>query len=142
VRRAAYMGLVIVALTVVGVGCPGPAVVKTVPKTYDNLTKISYAYRKATDTLNRAPNSLNELLPYLKEHGEDTAAFLKSADDNEDFVILWGVDYRTAVPIPVMVHEKHGKGGKRQVLRGHNIFELTDEEFKAAPFPAGYKAPI
>ncbi len=115
--------------------------VGTAPKTYEHLEKISSAYHRATDSLGRAPANLEELKPFLSEYG-DPATLLRSPDDNEDYVILWGVDYRTALPYPVNAYEKHGVNGKRRVLRIRGILQLTDEEFRKAPFPDGYKCPL
>jgi hypothetical protein len=119
-------------------GCSGH-VAREVPLTYQNLRQVKDAYARATDKLDRPPANLEELMPFLKEMG-DPDALLKSTDDGEDFVILWGVDYRVQ-PAPVTIYEKTGKDGKRYVVRGRDIHRMNSEEFQAAPFPPGHQAP-
>ena len=143
VRRIFVLGILGLLLALTGGGCreqkPGVA-----PKTYDNLTKIGEAYMAATTTLNRGPSGIEELMPHLKDKG-DIAELKRSADDGEDFVILWGVDYRSyqaqGQPLPVIAYEKTGKNGKRHVLRVRYVFHLSDDEFQQVPFPAGKQPP-
>jgi len=71
---------------------------------------------------------------------------LRSPDDGDNYKIFWGVDALNAVPredgsFPVLAYEQGGKDGKRYVLETRYIVQMTDEEFKNAPFPAGYRAP-
>jgi hypothetical protein len=122
-------------------GCRSEPPVATAPPSYENLEKISSAYRKATDTLNRAPRNLQELLPFVQEYGEPEK-LLRSPGDNEEYVILYGVDYRTVQPFPVTIYEKNGVNGRRRVVRLQGVIELTDEELRNSPFPAGHKAPV
>jgi hypothetical protein len=141
VRHWTARVILLATVAVAGSGCRSH-IVGTAPKSYEQLGKIGSAYRKATDVLDRAPANLPELLPFLKEYGGDPATLLRSPDDNEDYVILWGVDYRSIQPLPVTVYEKIGVNGRRQVLRAHVALEMTDEEFRRAPFPPGYKCPL
>ena len=122
-------------------GCSDKPRVTEVPQAYKNLMIIRDAYFKATDKLQRPPANREELLPYLKESG-DPDEILKSANDGEEFVILYGVNYRTVQLQPVTVYEKKGRNGKRLVLRTKVIFTMNDEELKQAPFPPGQSAPI
>lgn len=109
-----------------------------------HLKKIGLAYIKATEKNNRAPANLKDLLPFLKDEG-DPDELLKSPGDGEPFVIFWDVDHRAyaieAKPLPVLVHEKTGSGGKRWVLRVNRSLHLTNEELQKEPFPPGQKAP-
>jgi hypothetical protein len=108
-----------------------------------SLRAINTAYMRATDKLNRGPANLNELLPYLKEQGEPEQ-LLRSTDDGQEFVILWGVDHRAAgagKKAPVIAYEKTGQGGKRYVLCARAVLHMTDEEFRQASFPPGHKLP-
>jgi hypothetical protein len=109
-----------------------------------SLRAINTAYTRATDKLNRPPANLKELLPYLKEQGEPDQ-LLRSTDDGQEFVILWGVDRRAAQgakkKAQVIAYEKTGSGGKRYVLCARAVLHMTDEEFHQAAFPAGHKPP-
>lgn len=127
-------------------GCGGgkPAA-KDAPAAYENLRKISSAYLQATNGLNRPPRSLDEIMTFLGKDG-NPEEILRSPEDGEPYVILWGVDYRTVQPgpggFPVLAYEQRGKGGKRYVLQVRNVSQLSDEEFKRAPFPPGHKPPF
>ena len=113
--------------------------VREVPLAYQNIRQVRDAYVLTTDKLGHPPANREELLPALKEMG-DPEKLLRSPDDGEEFVILWGVDPRDQ-PVPVMIYEKNGKGGKRHVVRGRDIVRMNDEDFKSGPFPAGQSAP-
>jgi len=114
------------------------------PGSTQNLRQIGAAYVKALDKLERPPNNVEELKPFLKEFG-DPATILRSPDDGQDYKILWGVDVRTAKGpngvMTVLAYEKDGKDGKRYVLIGRSVNHMTADEFRAAPFPPGHKAP-
>lgn len=110
------------------------------------LREISSAYVKATDSLGKPPANRAELLQYMGSEAQtDADAAFKSSNDGQEYVILWGVDYRPIVANgaapPVMVYEKIGKNGKRFVARFRNVMQMTDEEFQKAPFPPGHEAP-
>lgn len=113
------------------VGCQPP--VREVPAVYQNLKAISTAYLTATDDLGHPPRNMEELTPFLKRAG-DPEKMLRSPNDGEPYVILWDIDYHIT-PVPVMIHEKTGKGGVRYVVRGRDIYRMTEQEFKSAPFP-------
>jgi len=107
---------------------------------------IRSAYLRATKALGRPPQDKNDLIPYLKRGG-DPAVFLRSPDDGEDYMILWGLDILNLEPredgrLPVLAYEQRGKDGMRYVLEVKEIRRQTDEEFKKALFPPGYKAPL
>jgi hypothetical protein len=111
------------------------------PTGYQNLVSVGKAYLAATDTLERPPANLNDLKPFLEKQG-DPATLLRSPEDGEDYVIIWGVDYRAAKgPPPVIAYEKTGREGKRNVLQGRNVSRVSDDDFRKLPFPAGHKPP-
>jgi hypothetical protein len=142
-RALVSCGLVLIILLASGCGS-GNATVGTVAPSYDNLKILSGAYFQATQRNNRPPQSLDELMPFIKVKG-DPSAVLRSPDDGQNYKILWGVDVGGRLPggkYPVVAYEQQGKGGKRYVLEGHNVVHLTDAEFKKAPFPPGHKAPF
>jgi hypothetical protein len=127
------------------------------------LRAIAKAYMDATDRLNRPPHSKDELLPDVKlvlsttvdPNNPETitgttmspADVLRSPNDGDEFVILWGVDVREINPagprseLPVLAYEKRGKDGKRLVLQLRFVREVTDEQFAGLPFPRGVKRP-
>jgi hypothetical protein len=116
-------------------------------KSYENLQQIGAAYSQASIKLGRPPGNANELTEILKNGAasRDPAEVLRSPDDNEPYVIVWGVDFRqlaknTGNVDVVLAYEQRGKNGKRHVLKPpSNVFIMTDEEFKAAKFPPGHQ---
>lgn len=144
VRRLLSFGTVLIVAIFSASGCGAPTVSKA-DTTYDKLSWIGDAYMKATDDLRRAPANFDELSPYLKKHGEP-AEVRRSDNDNEEFVILWNVNYHTYENerkiFPVIAYEKNGRSGQRYVLQMRMVSQLTDEQLKQATFPPGQKAPI
>ena len=141
-RRLLPLEIGFLTVVLAGAGC-NSTTNSDVSLPNQNLRMIGQAYTQATDKLNRGPANLQELMPYLEKLGDPTN-ILRSANDGEEFVILWKVDYRTAengANPPVTAYEKKGRNGKRQVLKVRSIFQMTDEDFKQAPFPAGHTPP-
>lgn len=72
---------------------------------------------------------------------------LRSANDGEPFVILWGVDCNKLSserkdPFTVAAYEKRGANGTRYVLRFPlSVVAMTDAEFQRAVFPPGHEPP-
>jgi hypothetical protein len=128
-----------------GVGCnTGGPVVGTAPPSYQNLKIISVVYLEATRSLNRPPERLEELTPFLKKRG-DPAVLLRSPDDGQDYKIVWGVDPATRTEsgrYPVVAYEQNGSNGKRYVLVGHHVMQVTNDELRKLPFPPGHKRPV
>jgi hypothetical protein len=150
------MGLVYVLASVGGFGCGSKNVAKELPRASLQLKNIGYAYVRATESNGSAPNSKDELMPFLNvpkgpDNPEKTinpADTFRSPTDGEEFVIHWGVDIRTLNlagnpdRLPVIVYEKYGKDGKRYVLQGvRQVRHVTDEDFANLPFPPGFKRP-
>jgi len=128
-----------------GMGCgSGEPKVAQVAESVQHLKKISAAYQEATAKLERPPENVEELKPFLKKFG-DPATILHSSDDGQEYKIFWGVDFLNAKKggvYPVLAYEQQGKDGKRYVLLIRTVAHMTDEELKAAPFPEGHKAPF
>jgi len=114
------------------------------------------AYGQATVKLERPPNNKEEIFDFLKgppKADDPNAATINPEDvmrspvDGEEFVVHWGLDFRTMnlggdpAKLPVLAYEKHSHGGKRLVLQGRSVSEVTDEEFADLPFPKGYSHP-
>jgi hypothetical protein len=127
-------------------GCSGAGGPGNVDVARQNLQKIGTAYARATTTLNRPPKDVNDLVASLKEQG-DTPEILRSPNDGEDYVILWGYDFRHPTPTPggaqvVLAYEKSGKGGRRYVLQlPSQVTVMTSDELQKAPFPPGHRPP-
>jgi hypothetical protein len=107
----------------------------------DRLLKIGTAYRNAIRRLGHAPKDFQELQPSLE--GKPTEDFLRSPNDGEPLVVIWGVDFDKLPPGYVVgVYEKKGVDGKRYVLRFPlGVKVMTDEQWKKAVFPPGYTPP-
>jgi hypothetical protein len=135
--------LVLALLTVSG--CLHGGGEHTLTLAEDRLVKIAMAYTNATNHLRHAPKGLAEIRPYFEGGAADE--IIRSPDDGEEFVILWGVDYnklppRREDPFTVAAYEKRGTGGKRYVLRiPTQVVLMTDKELADAVFPPGYQPP-
>lgn len=130
---------------IVGCGSKAPVDVSS-NQSAQNLLHIWAAYSQASNQLGRPPQSAAELTPFLKNVAGDVdpASILRSPDDNEDYVIVWGVNFleiaksRGNMNI-VLAYEKRGKNGKRHVLKPQSqVLVLSDDEFRSAAFPVGH----
>lgn len=101
----------------------------------ENLYKIERAYDAATKRLNRPPADVEQLKPFLREHG-DPDTILKSPRDGQPYVIIFNADIRKGfeMPPPIVAHEKAGVNGKRYVLTVMGVVSMSDEEFAKAKF--------
>jgi len=132
--------------TIIGCGSATPPSAAT-DKSYENLQQIGAAYSQAAMKLGRPPTSDKELHEFLQNApgNPDPATVLRSPDDNENYVIVWGVDFSqlarsTGNVDVVLAYERRGKNGKRHVLKPPSIVALlTDTEFQAAKFPPGHQ---
>jgi hypothetical protein len=141
--RLALLALLLGSLGAAGCGPSGTPVAEDDP-TRRNLEAIGDAYVRTTQKLGHPPRDTdkNDFLTVLKMYG-DPAKLSRSASDQQEFVIVWGVELRSMKAkgdaIPIVAFEKTGKDGKRYVLRGHgDVILMTDGQLRAAAFPAGY----
>jgi hypothetical protein len=127
-------------------GCASTVVVNNQDPTEQRMKAVATAYLRATQKLKRGPKNLDELKPFLQELGEPEE-LLRSPEDGQEFVILWGVTSGTFPPMrekqfPVLLYEKEGKNGKRLVYCLPTLLvEMSPEELKNAYFPPGHKPP-
>ena len=126
------------------IGCSGKPTDKRLSETEDRLYTLGKAYIQASSDLKRGPKEFSEIKSYLPANAPND--LLRSPNDGEDFVILWGVDFNKlpvgADPYYVGAYEKNGKNGKRFVLRFPiGVLSMTDAELKSAGFPPGYQPP-
>jgi hypothetical protein len=144
--RVLALGVAGLTVCLGGLGCGGtPEPIKEqAPPSFKNLRAICSAYVKAEQSLDRPPENVNDLLPFIKEWG-DPATILHSPDDGAEYKILYGVDILNQHPedgkLPIIAYEQQGKDGSRYVLQVRYVRRMTDEEFKQARFPPGYTAP-
>lgn len=106
----------------------------------ENLNKVAQAYREATQKLRHPPKNEAELRPFLEKHG-DPDALLRSPNDGQPFVIIWGTDpnaERTLKP-GVIGYEKQGTHGRRFVFTAMGVMVMGDDDFEEANFPKGHK---
>lgn len=114
-------------------------------KSADNLRQIGAAYSTASFQLKRPPSNVEELKDIMKKSGNaDPAATLRSPDDNENYVIVWNVNFmeiaksRGNVDV-IVAYELKGKNGKRNVLKlPAQVLAMNDEQFRTAAFPPGH----
>ena len=135
-----------VLLVLIGLaGCSKKKKADQLDPSEERLLKIGRAYVQACHRLQRAPKNVEEIKPDIA--GGFTDDLLRSENDGEPFVILWGVDYTQLPsqpndPFTVGGYEKHGIGGKRYVLRFPiGAVRMTDDELKKAVFPPGHQPP-
>jgi hypothetical protein len=132
--RASILGTLFYLLS----GCSTSAP-PLVPKEHgENLASILTAYSEAALKLQRPPNSLEELKPFLQKLG-DPSRLLVSPHDGQPYEIHWGIDpqqVRNTGPgepqPPLIVHERTGKNGIRYVATGLGVFRMADAEFEQA----------
>jgi hypothetical protein len=116
-------------------------------KSIERLQQIWAAYSQAAGKLGRPPANAMELHEFLKNAPGNPAPedVLRSPDDNENYVIIYGVDFgqlaRTTGNVDVVIaYEAKGKNGKRHVLKPQSIVRVvTDAEFQALKFPPGHQ---
>ena len=126
------------ALLLILLGCTSP---KTTPtENVENLRKVEEAYRAAIAKLSRPPKDESEFKPFLAKIG-DPDKLLRSTNDNQPFVILYGADPRRGMELKplVIAYEKEGRAGKRSVYTAMGVMEMSDEDFREANFPSGHK---
>ena len=137
--------VVVPAALIIGVGWfmigRPPAVVDPGDMTSgERLHKIGLAINEATARLGQPPSNLADLRPFLEEQG-DPDRLLVSPVDGQAYVLLWGVDVRSAGYGTVLGYERYGAGGRRFVLTASSVVQLTDDELSRADFPAGHRPP-
>jgi hypothetical protein len=115
-------------------------------KSLQNLQKIGAAYMQAAVKLGRPPGSVEDLTESLKSlpGNPNPADVLRSPDDNENYVIVWGVNFSALArergnTDVIIAYEQKGKNGSRHVLMPPaQVYLLTEERFRAASFPPGH----
>ena len=115
--------------------------VTLMPAAEKDLGTISQAFKEAYERSNKAPESFEDLRPYLKSLGRTPEDIQVSPNDGQPYVVMWGCDPTRggsggAQALTLIVcHEKTGKDGKRAVsdTRGR-VATVTDEEFTRLKF--------
>ncbi len=135
--RTCWLGSGVLVL-VLSAGCTSPRV--TQAGEVGNLRKVAAAYNAAVAQLGRPPGSEAELRPFLSKEG-DPDALLRSPNDGQPYVILYGTDPRKGKTLQPLIigYEKTGRGGRRFVFTAMNVVEMVDEDFKKGNFPPGHQ---
>ncbi len=137
----------IVLLMLCGCGSRS-SVVASVDNTRSKLQAISGAYLAATMKANIAPTKPEDLLPFLGDASsseDQKRGTMRSDNDGEEFVIVWGVDLRNLGKgglsrDVILIYEKRGKGGQRYVLKPPvDVFVIPDDVFLKSQFPKGHQ---
>lgn len=125
---------------VLAAGCGGPAGPPT-PDDPSRLRGITTLYSLAARELGRPPKNVDELKAILAPATDDPSIALTSTRDQQEFVIVWGLDLtgRQANSDTIVAYERTGVEGKRMVVdcRGE-VREVTPDEFKQLKFPKGH----
>jgi hypothetical protein len=85
------------------------------------LSAIAVAYQDAMSQNERPPKSADDIKPFLKRFG-DPEDLLVSPNDNQPYVIVWGVDPTRGGPteyqgmFPIIAYERQGAGGKLAIV--------------------------
>lgn len=118
-------------------GCsPTPKVEQANP---ENLEKIQAAYLKAFKETGKPPQKAEDLQPYLAP-GDNLEEILRSKNDGQPFVIIWGTvpgDPHRGRPL-VLGYEKEGRDGTRFVFTSAGVMQMKDADFANANFPEGH----
>ena len=136
-------GLVVIGVLLAPLGCgSGPVHPTVVVPSYNQLRNFTLAYAQATASLQHPPKNAAELRPFLEKFGS-ADELLRSPTDRELLVVHWNTDIGKLQSQnnlePIWVYEKNSHSGKRWVLQGRNPVELTESEFRAAPFAPGFQ---
>jgi hypothetical protein len=126
-------------MTLSAFGCGGPAqTTSATPAVVENLHAVRNSYFEAKANLERPPRAKDELVRFLKKFG-DPASLLRSPDDGEEFVIVYGIDPLAVESIDqVWAYERHGTGGGRWLVRGRSVQRLPNDKFAKLKFPPGH----
>jgi hypothetical protein len=109
------------------------------PPVIENLRAVRDGYFEARRALDRPPRSKEELVPYLKKFG-DPSQLLRSPDDGEEFVIVYGTDPLATDSLTyVWAYERFGSGGSRWIIRERHVQRVPNEKLATFPFPPGHK---
>jgi hypothetical protein len=122
-------------------GCGGAAnpVTSEVSPALQNLRAIVRSYVVASQENGQPPANKEELVLYLKKLG-DPNELLRSPNDGEYFVVLYGADALDPQNVQaIWAYERQGKDGTRYVAQNRNIRSMTDEEFHKARFAGGHR---
>jgi len=129
------------------IGCDGsPPPAAETSRAEVNLQRIGAAY-SAVAARGRPPRRAADLAKDLQAgpDQQNPSDILRSPNDNQEYVIVWGVDFRTLAAQRggnldvVLAYERTGKDGKRLVLKPPALVSpMTEEEFRAASFPPGH----
>lgn len=112
---------------------------ETESKSQEALRAVATAYNAALSKRGKPPAGPDDVAPFLPK-GMSLDDALRSPQDNQPFVIIWGTDPRKGMDVNPLVigYEAQGKNGRRMVFTAMGVFSMTDSRFKEARFPEGH----
>jgi hypothetical protein len=97
------------------------------------------AYIAAEGELGRPPQNAEELLGFIKH--KDPQSFLRTPQ-GEPYVILWGSPIGDDHTSYVIAYEPKETSGRRYVLIGRDVSQMTTDELRNAKFAPGKQPPL
>ncbi len=136
-------GLMVSVLLGGAVGCNSNEKEVALSPAQNSLHSLAMAYKFASSSLNHMPRSVEELMPFLTQHG-DPKTLLSSPTDGSELVIQWGTDplKQQDGQYPVWVYEKNATSGQRWVIQRLHPVQMTDDQLREVPFAPGLKKPF
>ena len=112
---------------------------ETESRSQEALRTIAAAYNACIAKRGKPPAGPDEIVPFLPKDTSPNDA-LRSPQDDQPFVIIWGTDPRKGMDVNPLVigYEAQGKNGRRMVFTAMGVFSMTDSRFKEARFPEGH----
>ena len=128
-----------VCLIVSAQGCQPDADEPPPPKDSNNLRGITRYYVTAARNLGRPPKNMDELKAVLAGVVDDPSPYFRSTRDDEEYVVVWGLQLESVPADTVIAYERTGVDGKRMVINRDGVAkEVTKEEFASLKFPKGH----
>lgn len=129
----------LIACVVAGCGRKITVADETESKSQEALRAVATAYNAALAKRGKPPAGPDDIVPFLPK-GTSLEDALRSPQDNQPFVIIWGADPRKGMDVNPLVigYEAQGKNGRRMVFTAMGVFTMTESRFKEARFPEGH----
>lgn len=138
-HRRWALAAVLIACAATGCGRKIQVADETESKSQEALRAVAAAYNAALAKRGKPPAGPDDIVPFLPK-GVSPEDALRSPQDDQPFVIIWGADPRKGMDVNPLVigYEAQGKNGRRMVFTAMGVFTMTDARFKEARFPEGH----